>query len=202
MSTLNTLITQGLQGRQGTQGLQGLSNQGVQGTQGLQGRQGTQGLQGLQGNNGDLGGFTVVDDNSTNATRYILFDDVTSGTVTTANVSSSKLTYNPSTGQLTAVDFNSTSDQRLKTNIETLQNSIETLKKINTFKFTWKDTGKTSYGVIAQEIENILPELVKNDGDYKSVSYIPLVAFLIDAIKEQQEQIDKIIQELRLLKDK
>jgi hypothetical protein len=88
--------TQGLQGLQGTQGLQGL--QGLQGTQGLQGLQGTQGLQGLQGNNN--GGVTVVNDESTNALRFITFEDVTSGVSTNVGVSSTKLVYNPSSGNL------------------------------------------------------------------------------------------------------
>jgi hypothetical protein len=108
------------------------------------------------------------------------------------NVSSTKLTYNPSTGQLTAIDFNSASDKSLKENIETLSNSIETLEKINPVRFTWKDSGKVSYGVIAQEIEKILPELVKNDADYKSISYIPLIALLIDVVKKHELEIEEI----------
>jgi hypothetical protein len=175
--------TGGVLGAQGLQGPQGA--QGVIGAQGAQGRQGAQGAQGLQGLN-------VSDDTTTNATRYILFDEVTSGNITAINVSSTKLTYNPSTGQLTAVDFNSTSDKNLKDNIESLNNSIDILKKINPVKFTWKDGGKVSYGVIAQEIEKVLPELVKNDSDYKSVSYIPLIAMLIDAIKSHETEIEQL----------
>lgn len=51
------------------------------------------------------GGVTVTDDTATNATRYIVFEDVTSGTSTGVNVSSSKLTFNPSTGILSATSF-------------------------------------------------------------------------------------------------
>jgi hypothetical protein len=52
------------------------------------------------------GGVTVSDDTSTNATRYIVFEDATSGTVSTVNVSSTKLTFNPSTGRLSATSAN------------------------------------------------------------------------------------------------
>jgi hypothetical protein len=91
--------TQGLQGLQGTQGPQGPQGlQGTQGLQGLQGTQGTQGLQGTQGNNN--GGFSIVDDTTTNSIRYVLFDEQTSGITTISYVSSSKLTFNPSTGNL------------------------------------------------------------------------------------------------------
>ena len=181
---------QGLQGIQGVQGTQGI--QGVQGLDGLFAGQGVQGIQGNQGNDGTDGGFTVVDDTSTNATRYILFDDAISGTVSSVNVSSTKLTFNPSTGQLTAVDFNSTSDKNLKENIRTLSNSMDILDKINPVKFKWKNSEEISYGVIAQEIENILPELVKKSGEYKSVSYIPLIALLIDAIKTQNTELNEL----------
>jgi len=98
---------QGSGGSQGNQGLQGLSNQGVQGTQGLKGDQGTQGLQGVQSTQGlqgiqgnNNGGVTVVNDVSTNALRYIVFEDVTSGVSTNVGVSSTKLTFNPSTGNV------------------------------------------------------------------------------------------------------
>jgi hypothetical protein len=148
---------------------------------------GVTGAQGLPGTT-----VTLTDDTTTNATRYVLFDDITSGTVTTVNVSSTKLTFNPSTGQLTAVEFNSTSDKNLKDNIESISNSINILEKINPVKFTWKDTGKISYGVIAQELEQILPELVKNDNDYKSVSYIPIIAFLIDVVKTHEKELKEL----------
>jgi hypothetical protein len=147
---------------------------------------GTQGIQGTSGSSS----VTVSNDTSTNATRYILFDDITSGTVSTVNVSSSKLTFNPSTGQLTSVDFNSTSDQNLKENIVSLSDSIDILNKINPVKFNWKDNGKVSYGVIAQELEKILPELVSDVGEYKSVSYVQLIAFLIDVVKKHEEEIN------------
>ena len=123
---------------------------------------------------------------------YILFNTASSGSATTVKASSSKLTYNPSSGQVAAVDFNSTSDINLKENIQNLDNSIDTLNAINPVKFDWKETGETSYGVIAQELEGVLPELVKQQGDHKSVSYMPLIAFLIDAVKTQQGEIEAL----------
>ena len=53
-------------------------------------------------------------------------------------------------------------------------------------------TGKASSGVIAQEIEKIAPELVVDDGNYKGVAYGNLVGYLIEAIKDQQKQIDEL----------
>jgi len=59
--------------------------------------------------------------------------------------------------------------------------------------FRFKDTEKESIGVIAQEIEDIVPEVVETGSDgYKSVSYGNIVGLLIEAIKEQQNQINKL----------
>ena len=59
------------------------------------------------------------------------------------------------------------------------------LNKISTYSFEWKDNHKKSYGVLAQELEIIMPELVStNPNGTKSVSYIPLIALLIDAVKK------------------
>jgi len=116
----------------------------------------------------------------------------TSGALSGVTVSSTKLFFRPSTGQITAVDFNSTSDQITKTNVESLTNSIEILNQINPVKFNWIDGGLQSYGVIAQELETILPELVKEVNGIKSVAYIPLIALLIDAVKTLQKEVDDL----------
>ena len=93
-------------------------------------------------------------------------------------------------GNVTAIDFNSTSDQTLKINIEKLNNSIEILRQINPVSFNWKDNGEKSYGVIAQELEKILPELVRDNNGTKTVSYIPLIALLIDAVLELNQKLE------------
>lgn len=94
---------------------------------------------------------------------------------------------------VTVVDLNSTSDKNLKDNIEPISEAIGTINKLNGVSFNWKEDGKKSYGFIAQEIEQILPDLVnENSEGVKSVSYIPVIAFLVEAIKEQQRQIEEL----------
>ena len=96
-----------------------------------------------------------------------------------------------------AQDINSKSDMRLKENIEPLHNGIETIKAINPVAFTWKNGSGAAYGVIAQEIENVIPAIVnENDEGIKSVSYTQIIAFLIKAVQEQQEQIDQLKSQL------
>jgi len=89
------------------------------------------------------------------------------------------------------------SDKRLKDNIIQISNPIEKIKSIGGYEFDWNDNQSTyeghDIGVIAQEIEEVLPELVTTrDTGYKAVKYEKIVALLIEAIKEQQKQIDEL----------
>jgi len=92
------------------------------------------------------------------------------------------------TGICTATDFNSTSDVKLKTNINTVENALDIVNKLRGVSFDWKETGNASYGVIAQELEQILPELVSNT-DPKTVNYNGIIGVLIEAIKELSDKI-------------
>ena len=136
-------------------------------------------------------GSTVFDDTTTNQEFFPLFTATTSGTITASGISTSKLTYNPSTGAMTAVDFNSTSDINLKENIHTVGNALEITEQLRGVSFDWKETGRSSYGVIAQELEEVLPELVKQ-GDVKSVNYNGIIGVLIEAIKELKKEVEDL----------
>jgi len=95
-------------------------------------------------------------------------------------------------GTITCIDINSTSDVRLKENIHSIDNALDKVMQINGVEFDWKETKEPSVGVIAQDIEEIIPEVVKISGDIKTVNYNGLVAVLIEAIKEQQKQIQEL----------
>lgn len=100
---------------------------------------------------------------------------------TTAN-----LYFNAVTGQLTANHFNSLSDISLKHNICNLDlnNSITSILKLNPVSFDWNASDKKAYGLIAQELELIFPDLVSETNGYKSIDYISLIPFLIKIIQE------------------
>ena len=140
---------------------------------------------------GGGGGGTIADDTSTNAPRYLLWDDITSGAATSLGVSSTKLYFNPSTGTLFATLFNSLSDRNYKDNIEVISNATDTIKQLYGVSFNWKDTGNKSYGVVAQDLEKVIPELV-SQGDTKTVNYDGIIAFLINSIKELEARIRQL----------
>jgi subtilisin-like proprotein convertase family protein len=99
------------------------------------------------------------------------------------------------------------SDERLKTNIKPIKNSLKQIKQLNGYTYNWKDSHRPSQnqiGLLAQEIEKILPELVESNQDgIKSVNYISLIPLLLESIKDQQTQIDELKSVVKkLIKDK
>lgn len=89
----------------------------------------------------------------------------------------------------------SASDERLKENIKPLEKGLETIEQIKTYTFNYKDRPQDTHpGVIAQEIEELVPEVVYDiemDGDtYKAVRYQQLVPLLINAIKDLSEKVN------------
>jgi len=128
----------------------------------------------------------IVNENTSSSTFYPLFVESTTGSLSqTVNVSDTKLFYQASTGTLNATTFNSLSDATAKININEITNGLDTVNSISGFEFNWKDSNDHSSGVVAQEIEKVLPHLVvtSNNG-MKSVNYAGLTAYLISAIKE------------------
>ena len=102
------------------------------------------------------------------------------------------------TGTVTA-----SSDIRLKTNIETISDALNKVLDLRGVEFDRPDLDGSPrhIGVIAQEVENVIPEVVFDGADgYKKVAYGNLTAVLIEAVKEQQKQIDELRNEIKKLK--
>jgi len=147
-------------------------------------------------------GATLSDNTTTNSTFYPTLSSTTTGSYTTAVISSTKLTFNPSSGNFSATQFTSLSDQTLKTNIRPIEDSVALVQRLQGVRFDWLETNKPSLGLIAQEVEKVIPELVETDNGIKSVSYSNMIGLLIEAIKEQQNQIEELKLEINILKNK
>ena len=121
------------------------------------------------------------------------------------------------TGKVRATDdvisFYSSSDRRLKTNIRTIDNASEILDSMRGVRFNWNSTAhelnnnldlsKGEIGVIAQEIEEVLPEVIKEGlQNFKAVRYENIVAVLIEGIHELQNRVNILENEVNLLKNK
>jgi hypothetical protein len=87
------------------------------------------------------------------------------------------------------------SDEKLKENVITIENALEKVLSLRGVEYDRIDSGDHQIGVIAQEVEKIVPEVVYGD-ETKSVAYGNLVGLLIEAIKEQQKEIDELKKKL------
>lgn len=107
----------------------------------------------------------------------------------TNNISSTSSTLAVTGAIVASGNVTAYSDKQLKDNIETINNALNKVEAMRGVTFT-KD-GELSSGVIAQEIEQVAPELVIT-GDYKSVAYGNLVGYLIEAVKELSDKVKKL----------
>jgi hypothetical protein len=143
------------------------------------------------GGGGD--GVTLANETASATTHYPTMTTTSSGSWTAGRVSTTKLFFTPSTGQLNATIFNSLSDERVKKDIVTIDEALNTVNNMRGVKFNWKETSTPSIGLIAQEVEKLLPELVHtSENDEKSVNYGGIVGVLVEAIKELSARIDKL----------
>jgi len=110
------------------------------------------------------------------------------------NTNSRTFFSNGSAGGTTAW-FND-SDIRLKKNIITISSSLDKVLQLRGVNYEWKETENhvegLQMGFIAQEVEEVIPEIVDNSGDYYSMQYAPITALLVEAVKEQQKMIKEL----------
>jgi hypothetical protein len=95
-------------------------------------------------------------------------------------------------GVVTAANFVCYSDKNLKINIEDLTDSLDKISQLNGIKFNWKETGSPSIGLIAQDVESVIPEIVSEIHNIKTINYIALIPFLIESIKELKKEIQEL----------
>jgi Chaperone of endosialidase len=107
------------------------------------------------------------------------------------NSSATLLADLTSTGSFTASgSVTAYSDARLKTDLQVIPDALNKINQLTGYTYTRKDTGERQTGIIAQDLEKVLPEAVLNSGEYKSVAYGNIVGLLIEAIKELKAEID------------
>ena len=123
--------------------------------------------------------------------NQVLFKDNTNTATTSAN-----LQFN-GTNLTCAGTVTANSDERLKKNIETITDALHKVKSLRGVEYDHKNTGDHCLGLIAQEVEKIIPDVVYEDAlGTKSVAYQNIVALLIEAVKDQQRQIDELKRQL------
>jgi len=100
-------------------------------------------------------------------------------------------------GDVIAYSTTTASDERLKENIEVVSDAVEKCEALRGVTFDWKRDGSASAGVIAQEVQQVLPEAVKqvtgmNGEDHLTVNYGALTSILIEAVKELSARVEEL----------
>ena len=144
--------------------------------------------------------------------NYLYFDggsqyysDFKNGTSTEFRLTSSGTFH--AEGDIVAYSSSTNSDEKLKDNIQVIDGALEKVSQLNGVTFDWKKDGKSSAGVIAQNVEEVLPTAVKDvetlneDDTHKVVDYNQLSALFIEAIKELKEENKLLRAEIEALKD-
>ena len=175
------------------------------------------------GAGGNHGGFIAISNQGSNPRNFQIYRIEANGAgsvlmgITNSNGNAAFL------GEVTAYS----SDKRLKENVEPIANAIEKVKALQGMTFTWNDKALEvgavaednqhirNAGVFAQDVEKVLPEAValapfdrdsngngKSGEDYLTVKYEKIVPLLIEAIKEQQNEIDELKEMVKKLLDK
>ena len=113
-------------------------------------------------------------------------------------------------GDIECTALHETSDDRLKTNVQTLDNALDNITKLRGVSFEWNEeaksvgatSGEKQIGVLASEVEQVFPELVSNpETGYKSVDYTKLTAVLIEAVKELKTENTVLKEDINRLKN-
>jgi hypothetical protein len=138
----------------------------------------------------------VGDDvSSDTATYYPLTTTATSGGINTVKVVSTKLTFIPSTGTLTATALVESSSIALKENISPIENALDSILQLSGVIYDRKDGSyKNEAGLIAEDVNKVLPNLVSKDenGNPYGINYSKFSAYLIEAVKEIYSEISSL----------
>lgn len=143
-----------------------------------------------------------VNDITTGTGYRLVFADSSGTSYEQMNVHNGGIEYDPGTKTLRVggdiVAYNNFSDKTLKKNIKEYQGGLGAILKLNPVTYEWKKGREgVEIGLIAQEVEEVVPQVVReqqrmDEGIYKTVDYEKLVAVLIDAVQDQQKQIDEL----------
>jgi hypothetical protein len=133
-----------------------------------------------------------VNPNSTSRINYIISDNIYSY----GWIQSGTAMYAPA--------FYYNSDESLKKDVKTISNALDDVLKLRGVEFNWRKDGKADFGVVAQEVEKVYPELVSTDEitGLKSVEYGNLIGPIIEAIRELTGMVESVLAVVGEIKDK
>jgi len=211
----------GLQGYSGSRGYTGSGGLGYSGSIGYTGSGGLgysgsfgytgsgglgySGSFGYTGSSGASGAATTINATTSNlALNYYVLGVTTPGASATATITSltaNQIYFTPASGSMYAIDFLATSDARYKNVTSGIPNAVDIVKKLKGIKYFWNDyakrrkglqTNDLQVGLIAQDVQAVLPEAVGGTPDDLSIKYDKIIPLLVEAIKELTERVERL----------
>lgn len=137
-------------------------------------------------------GASISDDTTTDTDYYPLWAKATSGTPSTVYVASTKLKFNPSTGQVSATNFNSLSDRNAKKDLVVIENALDKVKQLTGYTYTLIENNQRSTGLISQDVNLVLPEATGTSNGLMNINYGAMMGLIVEAIKELESKLDSI----------
>lgn len=138
---------------------------------------------------------SLADNTTDSATNYVTFTNATTDTTITAiRRSSSKLTFQPSTGTLTCTALTESSSIAYKENINPIDNALDKILQLSGVIYDRKDGSRTQEpGLIAEDVEKVIPNVITyKEGKAEGITYTKLVAYLIESIKSLNNEIKEM----------
>ena len=136
---------------------------------------------------------TVANDSENNDLPMPFLSAVGAGaSMYTDSTPSEQFTYNPSSGILKAKEFDALSDARLKTDIVEIEDALGKVADLRGVEYNWINGSGSSVGVIAQELQEVYPQLVSDNGERLTVNYNGLVGLLIAAVNEISAELAEL----------
>jgi len=137
----------------------------------------------------------TISNSSSSSTFYPTFASTTTGSLTTAFIASSGITFTPSTGTLTVTALTESSSITLKENVNPLTNALDSVLQLCGVSYDRRDgSRKDEIGLIAEDVNKVIPNLVSKDenGNPLGIQYTKLTAYLVEAIKTLKAEIDEL----------
>lgn len=130
--------------------------------------------------------------NNTERMRVLSTGNVGIANTAPAHTLSITGTLNASGNISTAGEFIATSDARVKTDFEPIGSALDLLQSITGYRYTRTDLNTVQLGLVAQEVQQVLPETVKDSAGLLGISYMQLIAVLVQAVKELHEKVNHV----------
>lgn len=142
-------------------------------------------------------GAALTDNTTDSATNYVNFTTLTSGFLTTSRVSTTKLTFQPSTGTLTTIALSAgsiteTSSIIYKQNVDPIEDALEKILHLTGVIYDRKDGSRIREpGLIAEDVEKIIPNVITyRDGKIDGITYTKIIAYLIESVKTLNKKLE------------